>query len=61
MAWKWDGGPAVILSRATDETGAVQPARRALIEARGTPFRYHFHGIQSWAVAATGEVRNVYV
>ena len=23
--WKWDGNPAVLMSRATDETGAVQP------------------------------------
>ena len=61
MAWRWDGGPVVLASRAVDETGAVQPTRRALVGERGTPFRYHYHAIQSWSVAASGEVRNVYV
>jgi len=61
MAWRWDGGPVVLASRAADDTGAVQPTRRALIAERGTPFRYHYHAIQSWSVAGNGEVRNVYV
>ena len=26
-AWQWNGGPAVLQSRATDETGMVQPTR----------------------------------
>ncbi len=30
--WKWDGNPAVLLSRATDETGAVQPTRSGVPE-----------------------------
>ena len=61
MAWQWNGGPAVLISRATDESGAVQPSRDALLGKRGATYRYHFHGFQSWAIAATGEVRNVYV
>lgn len=60
MAWRWDGAPVVLASRAVDETGAVQPTRRALIAERGTPFRYHYHAIQSWGITASGEVRNVY-
>lgn len=60
MAWRWDGGPAVLQSRATDESGAVQPTRTALLADRGTQFRYHYHAIQSWAVAESGEVGNVY-
>ena len=27
MAWRWDGGPAILHSRAWDESGAVQPPR----------------------------------
>jgi sulfane dehydrogenase subunit SoxC len=27
--WAWDGGPATLMSRAVDETGAVQPTRAA--------------------------------
>jgi sulfane dehydrogenase subunit SoxC len=60
MPWRWDGSPSVLQSRAIDETGAVQPARAALMAARGTQFRYHYHAIQSWSVAAAGEVTNVY-
>ncbi|MBN1237268.1 MAG: sulfite dehydrogenase [Gammaproteobacteria bacterium] len=59
-AWRWDGGPAVLQSRAVDETGAVQPTRQALLESRGPQFRYHYHAIQSWRVSPEGEVRNVY-
>jgi len=61
MAWRWSGGPAVLMSRAVDDTGAVQPSREALLGKRGATYRYHFHALQCWAVAATGEVRNVYV
>jgi sulfane dehydrogenase subunit SoxC len=60
MAWKWDGGPAVLQSRATDETGTVQPTRASLIERFGERRNYHNNGIQIWAVAANGEVTNVY-
>ena len=61
MAWRWDGAPVVLMSRAVDETGAIQPTRKALLDARGAAYRYHFHGVQSWRVSADGEVRNVYV
>jgi sulfane dehydrogenase subunit SoxC len=60
MPWRWDGGPAVLQSRAIDETGAVQPTRQALLAERGAAFRYHYHAIQSWEVSPAGEVRNVY-
>ena len=58
--WSWDGQPARLLSRATDETGYVQPTRAQLIEARGVNSFYHFNGIQTWDVAANGEVTHVY-
>lgn len=60
LDWRWDGGPCVLQSRATDESGYVQPTRKQLIEARGTASLYHFNGIQSWAIAASGEVTNVH-
>jgi sulfane dehydrogenase subunit SoxC len=60
LPWKWDGGPAVLQSRAIDEAGAVQPTRDALLGERGANFRYHYHAIQSWNVGSTGEVSNVY-
>ena len=60
MAWRWDGGPTVLKSRAIDETGAVQPTRESLVEKFGERRNYHNNGIQVWAIAASGEVSNVY-
>jgi sulfane dehydrogenase subunit SoxC len=51
----------VLVGRSVDETGAVQPTRDALVGKRGAAYRYHYHALQSWAVSAGGEVRNVYV
>jgi sulfane dehydrogenase subunit SoxC len=60
MAWNWDGGPAVLKSRAIDETGAVQPTRDSLVAEFGERQNYHNNAIQVWRVAANGEVSNVY-
>jgi sulfane dehydrogenase subunit SoxC len=59
-AWRWDGGPAVIMSRATDEAGNVQPTRSAVLAGRANGAFYHYNGIQAWAVSEDGEVNNVY-
>ncbi len=56
LAWNWRGGEAVLMSRATDETGYVQPTLDALIEARGPATAYHFNNIRAWRVAADGAV-----
>lgn len=56
--WQWNGGPAAILSRATDSTGYVQPTREALVSARGLNSQYHYNAIQQWRVDANGDVRN---
>jgi sulfane dehydrogenase subunit SoxC len=56
--WHWPGGPAVILSRATDSTGYTQPTRAALVAARGLNSQYHYNAVQQWRIDATGEVRN---
>jgi sulfane dehydrogenase subunit SoxC len=62
MAWRWDGGPANIMSRAIDETGAVQPGRdQFMSETGGLKYSYHYNGIQTWHVAADNEVTNVFV
>ncbi|HWT38309.1 MAG TPA: sulfite dehydrogenase [Paraburkholderia sp.] len=56
--WVWNGEPTVILSRATDSTGYVQPTREALVQARGLNSNYHYNGIHSWRVGADGSVKN---
>jgi sulfane dehydrogenase subunit SoxC len=58
LPWKWDGQPAVIMSRTTDETGYVQPAFEALLDERGDNSFYHNNAVQPWRIAATGEVSN---
>jgi len=59
LDWLWDGQPAIVQSRATDETGYVQPTYRQLRGVRGTRSIYHNNAIQSWLVEESGEVKNV--
>jgi len=61
LDWVWDGKPAILQSRAIDETGYVQPMISTLRTVRGTRSIYHNNAIQSWLVAETGEVSNVQV
>ena len=59
--WVWDGKPAILQSRAMDETGFVQPTYGQLRKVRGTKSIYHNNAIQSWKVIESGEVSNVQV
>jgi sulfane dehydrogenase subunit SoxC len=59
LDWTWDGKPALIQSRATDETGYVQPTYRQLRAVRGSRSIYHNNAIQTWLLEEGGEVRNV--
>jgi sulfane dehydrogenase subunit SoxC len=61
LPWRWDGGPAVLSSRATDESGYVQPSREALLAERGARTIYHYNGTTCWSVAPSGELAHVYV
>jgi sulfane dehydrogenase subunit SoxC len=67
--WRWDGGPAVLQSRAWDEAGNVQPTRAEIVarrgETRGIPSvlafpAQHYNTLTSWGVERTGEVKHVY-
>ncbi|WP_255568967.1 sulfite dehydrogenase [Comamonas sp. NLF-1-9] len=57
--WVWDGKPAIVQSRAMDETGYVQPSYKQLRAVRGSRSIYHNNAIQSWLVQENGEVKNV--
>jgi sulfane dehydrogenase subunit SoxC len=59
LPWRFEAREAVIASRATDETGYVQPSRQELIAVRGTNSGYHFNGTKFWKVNADGTVTNV--
>lgn len=57
----WDGKPVILQSRATDETGHIQPTVQALRAVRGGRSIYHNNAIQSWLLSENGEVKNVQV
>jgi sulfane dehydrogenase subunit SoxC len=59
-AWNWDGKTAVLKSRATDESGYVQPERRTLLQQRGNNGYFHYNAIVAWEVDDDGDVRHVY-
>jgi len=58
LPWRWDGAPAQLQSRATDDTGYVQPKRAQLVDVRGLNSYYHYNGIQTWQVTQDGAVSN---
>jgi sulfane dehydrogenase subunit SoxC len=69
MPWRWDGGPAVLQSRAWDDAGNAQPTRTEFVAARGqlkaappvgAVLNQHFNAVTSWGVEASGEVKHVY-
>lgn len=60
IPWRWDGGRAVLQSRATDETGYVQPDRETLVRERGRHGYFHYNAIVSWEVTPEGYLHHVY-
>ncbi len=60
LPWRWDGAPAVLKSRATDEAGTVQPERAAFIAEHGSNAVFHYNAIVACGVAPSGEVKHVY-
>jgi sulfane dehydrogenase subunit SoxC len=70
MAWRWDGQPVILQSRAWDEAGNVQPTRAELAAARGqtekpvaSPLAFpnqHYNSITSWGIGSNGEIKHVY-
>ena len=57
--WIWDGRPARLVSRSTDERGNVQPTRQQLVDRVGTNALFHYNAQQTWAVDSSGRVFNV--
>jgi sulfane dehydrogenase subunit SoxC len=69
MPWHWNGGPAVLQSRAWDEDGDAQPTRAEFVAARGElpsvpPLlafeNHHYNGVTSWAIDQKGKVTHAY-
>ena len=60
IPWQWNGKPAILKSRATDETGYVQPERDKLIAERGRHGFFHYNAIVTWQVDEQGVVNHIY-
>jgi sulfane dehydrogenase subunit SoxC len=69
VPWRWDGGAAVLQSRAWDEAGYMQPTRAQIVAVRGETTRVppvtgfpsqHYNAITTWAIERSGEVKHVY-
>ncbi len=56
LMWNWDGQATSIRSRATDETGYLQPTGDELADARGRNYGYHNNQIKTWFVKADGSI-----
>lgn len=56
LMWEWRGEAARLLSRATDETGYVQPTREQFARARGPGTDFHFNHIRGWSIEPDGRV-----
>lgn len=61
IPWQWDGRSSVLLSRATDEHGRVQPTRAHWKRRYADHSFNHYNAQQAWRVARDGQVENVYV
>lgn len=60
LPWRWNGEDVILQSRCLDETGYRQPDRTILVAVRGVNSVYHYNAIQSWHIAADGQVSNVH-
>ena len=61
LPWQWNGRPAILVSRATDEKGQVQPSRAEWLAQYAPGQGYHYNAITAWSIEADGTVKNVYV
>jgi sulfane dehydrogenase subunit SoxC len=70
VPWRWDGGPAILLSQAWDDAGNVQPTRAEFIAKRGEATKVpsvrgfpsqHYNATTSWRIDSDGQVKHVYV
>lgn len=54
--WEWNGRETILFSRATDETGYLQPTRTELMTVRGKGTLYHWNCVYGWRVMSNGRV-----
>lgn len=61
IPWKWNGQKAIILSRATDEFGNIQPTRDEWTTQYARYSHGHNNSVNAWFVSSDGKVSNFYV
>ncbi|WP_218048809.1 sulfite dehydrogenase [Curvivirga aplysinae] len=61
IPWQWDGKETVLVSRATDEFGNVQPTRADWVSRFARFSHGHNNSINSWHISPEGKVSNIYV
>ena len=60
IPWHWNGGKTVLKSRASDETGYMQPEREKLILERGRNGYFHYNAQVAWCLDTEGHLSHVY-
>ena len=60
LPWQWQGDATVLMSRATDDAGNIQPTRQQLLAAKGGNAYYHYNAICAWEVDDLGAISHVY-
>ena len=60
IPWHWQGQPAILMSRAIDQSGAVQPTRSKMLQRKGAGSFYHINAIQAWAIDEQGRAVHTY-
>lgn len=61
LPWMWNGQPATLISRTTDEKGLVQPGRTQWLAQYAPRQNFHYNAMQAWGIAPDGKVSHVYV
>ncbi|HEO1592587.1 TPA: sulfite dehydrogenase [Pseudomonas aeruginosa] len=56
--FEWHGESLMLISRAIDESGYVQPSLEQLVEVRGKVSFYHNNATQPWRISPEGDVTN---
>ena len=61
MAWRRDGSPATLPSRATDRMSGIQPTRDDWLRHFAPSLYFHHTCVQGWQMDVAGKVADVYV
>ena len=56
----WKGQRMTLQSRAVDDSGAIQPSRRELVQKHGRFGYYHYNGVVVWQLNESGAVSHIY-